>query len=77
MQIAVAGCLAQKDRDLIQTRAPHVDVVFGTHNVGEVATLLDAAAGAGPVMQILERGGGELLPLGAARCGGRSATPPG
>src|SRR5690242_16522879 len=30
LQIAVAGCLAQKDRDLIQQRAGHVDVVFGT-----------------------------------------------
>src|SRR5688500_11869248 len=30
MRIVVAGCLAQKDRDAIQRRAPHVDVVFGT-----------------------------------------------
>src|SRR3982751_314778 len=34
LQIAVAGCLAQKDRDLIRQRAPQVDVVLGTHNVG-------------------------------------------
>jgi tRNA-2-methylthio-N6-dimethylallyladenosine synthase len=33
LQIAIAGCLAQKDRDLIRERAPQVDVVFGTHNV--------------------------------------------
>jgi tRNA-2-methylthio-N6-dimethylallyladenosine synthase len=33
LQIAVAGCLAQKDRELVQERAPHVDVVFGTHNI--------------------------------------------
>ena len=33
VQVAVGGCLAQKDRDLIQQRAAHVDVVFGTHNV--------------------------------------------
>src|SRR6188508_2035806 len=32
LRIMVGGCLAQKDRDLIQQRAPHVDVVFGTHN---------------------------------------------
>jgi len=54
MQIAVAGCLAQKDRDLIQTRAPHVDVVFGTHNVGNAATLLRRAALEGPLLEILE-----------------------
>ena len=33
MQIAVGGCLAQKDRGLIQQRAPWVDAVFGTHNL--------------------------------------------
>ena len=33
LQIAVGGCLAQKDRDLVRERAPHVDVVFGTHNL--------------------------------------------
>ena len=55
MQIAVAGCLAQKDRELIQARAPQVDVVFGTHNVGRAADLLHEAAATGsPVMEILE-----------------------
>ena len=54
MQIAVAGCLAQKDRALIQGRAPHVDVVFGTHNVGNATALLRRAAIEGPVLEILE-----------------------
>jgi tRNA-2-methylthio-N6-dimethylallyladenosine synthase len=54
MQIAVAGCLAQKDRDLIQERAPHVDVVLGTHNVGAAVDLLHRAELEGPVMEILE-----------------------
>ncbi|WP_354530268.1 tRNA (N6-isopentenyl adenosine(37)-C2)-methylthiotransferase MiaB [Nakamurella sp. UYEF19] len=43
MQIAVGGCLAQKDRSEIIRRAPWVDVVFGTHNVGSLPTLLDRA----------------------------------
>src|SRR6187200_3622798 len=43
MQIAVGGCLAQKDRDTILKRAPWVDVVFGTHNIGSLPTLLDRA----------------------------------
>ena len=34
MQIAVGGCLAQKDRATITQKAPWVDVVFGTHNIG-------------------------------------------
>ena len=55
MQIAVGGCLAQKDRELIQQRAPQVDAVFGTFNVGRVAELLrDAADQGGPVMEILD-----------------------
>jgi tRNA-2-methylthio-N6-dimethylallyladenosine synthase len=43
MQIAVGGCLAQKDRDAIIRRAPWVDVVFGTHNIGALPALLDRA----------------------------------
>ena len=54
LQIAVGGCLAQKDRDLIQQKAPHTDVVFGTHNVASAAALLRRAAIEGPVMEILE-----------------------
>ena len=42
-QIAVGGCLAQKDRDTIIERAPWVDVVFGTHNMGSLPTLLERA----------------------------------
>ncbi|MGI9002867.1 MAG: tRNA (N6-isopentenyl adenosine(37)-C2)-methylthiotransferase MiaB [Pseudonocardia sp.] len=43
MQIAVGGCLAQKDRGTIVDRAPWVDVVFGTHNIGSLPVLLDRA----------------------------------
>ena len=43
MQIAVGGCLAQKDRSRIVDRAPWVDVVFGTHNVGTLPVLLERA----------------------------------
>ncbi|MDG4665066.1 tRNA (N6-isopentenyl adenosine(37)-C2)-methylthiotransferase MiaB [Mycobacterium sp. 236(2023)] len=43
MQIAVGGCLAQKDRDSLLRKAPWVDVVFGTHNIGSLPALLDRA----------------------------------
>ena len=43
MQIAVGGCLAQKDRSTITERAPWVDVVFGTHNIGSLPVLLERA----------------------------------
>ncbi|MCI0688820.1 MAG: tRNA (N6-isopentenyl adenosine(37)-C2)-methylthiotransferase MiaB [Sporichthyaceae bacterium] len=47
MQIAVGGCLAQKDRGEIVRRAPWVDVVFGTHNIGSLPVLLERARIAG------------------------------
>lgn len=42
--IAVGGCLAQKEGELILKRAPHVDLVFGTHQYPEIASLLQRAA---------------------------------
>src|SRR5918995_726800 len=43
MQIAVGGCLAQKDRATITQKAAWVDVVFGTHNIGSLPVLLERA----------------------------------
>ena len=43
MQIAVGGCLAQKDKSVILEKAPWVDVVFGTHNMGSLPALLERA----------------------------------
>lgn len=43
MQIAVGGCLAQKDQGEILRKAPWVDVVFGTHNIGSLPMLLERA----------------------------------
>jgi tRNA-2-methylthio-N6-dimethylallyladenosine synthase len=47
MEIAVGGCLAQKDRESLLERAPFVDAVFGTHNVSRVAALLATARDSG------------------------------
>ncbi|MEU4568590.1 tRNA (N6-isopentenyl adenosine(37)-C2)-methylthiotransferase MiaB [Micromonospora sp. NPDC023956] len=55
MQIAVGGCLAQKDRGDIVRRAPWVDVVFGTHNIGSLPVLLERARhNAAAEVEILE-----------------------
>ncbi|MFC6316691.1 tRNA (N6-isopentenyl adenosine(37)-C2)-methylthiotransferase MiaB [Corynebacterium gerontici] len=43
MQIAVGGCLAQKDKATVVEKAPWVDAVFGTHNIGSLPALLDRA----------------------------------
>jgi tRNA-2-methylthio-N6-dimethylallyladenosine synthase len=40
-QLVVAGCLAQKDKDLVLKKAPWADVVMGTHNVHRAVELLD------------------------------------
>jgi tRNA-2-methylthio-N6-dimethylallyladenosine synthase len=55
LQIAVGGCLAQKDQEAIQQRAPWVDAVWGTHNVGHAGDLLASAAATGvPAFEVLE-----------------------
>ena len=48
LQIAVGGCLAQKDRELIQEKVGWVDVVFGTHNLASAPDLLRRARTEGP-----------------------------
>jgi tRNA-2-methylthio-N6-dimethylallyladenosine synthase len=53
-QIVVAGCLAQKDKDLVRKKAPWADVVMGTHNVHRAAELVGEATMHGPVTEILD-----------------------
>ncbi|MEO2105728.1 MAG: tRNA (N6-isopentenyl adenosine(37)-C2)-methylthiotransferase MiaB [Actinomycetota bacterium] len=53
--IVVGGCLAQKDQDKLAEKAPYVDVVYGTHNMGRLPELLAQADSASlPVVEILE-----------------------
>jgi tRNA-2-methylthio-N6-dimethylallyladenosine synthase len=71
LQIAVGGCLAQKDGELVQARAGHVDLVFGTHNLHRAPELLKRAAERGPLVEVSDApDAGELDPalaLGAVR----------
>lgn len=54
-QIVVAGCLAQKDQELVAQKAGHVDVVMGTHNVHRAAELLEASKSSEvPITEILQ-----------------------
>jgi tRNA-2-methylthio-N6-dimethylallyladenosine synthase len=53
MQIAVGGCMAQRDGDRILERAPYVDAIWGTHNVTSAWDLLEEArTGGTPVIEI-------------------------
>ncbi len=54
MEIVVGGCLAQKDKEQVQARAPYVDLVFGTHNVHRANELLQRSRVEGPLTEILE-----------------------
>jgi tRNA-2-methylthio-N6-dimethylallyladenosine synthase len=54
MQIAVGGCMAQKDRGEILKRAQWVDVVFGTHNLASAPSLLRRSRSEGPLVEVLD-----------------------
>ena len=54
MQIAVGGCMAQKDRHQILERANWVDVVFGTHNLASAPRLLERSRSEGPIVEVLD-----------------------
>ncbi|MDT0186254.1 tRNA (N6-isopentenyl adenosine(37)-C2)-methylthiotransferase MiaB [Microbacterium sp. ARD31] len=55
MQIAVGGCMAQMDKQAVLDKAPWVDVVFGTHNMGSLPSLLERARHNGEAeLEILE-----------------------
>ncbi|MBN2248284.1 MAG: tRNA (N6-isopentenyl adenosine(37)-C2)-methylthiotransferase MiaB [Coriobacteriia bacterium] len=52
--IAVGGCVGQRDGERMLQHLPHVDVVFGTHNIHELPSLIDAAAYGRSVARVLE-----------------------
>ena len=54
MMLVVGGCAAQKDREVVRERAPWVDVVMGTHNLGRILDLMDHAQEWGGVTEIYE-----------------------
>lgn len=40
IKIAICGCVAQQDKEKIRKRAPYVDLIFGTHNIYELPSLI-------------------------------------
>jgi tRNA-2-methylthio-N6-dimethylallyladenosine synthase len=58
--IAVCGCMTQQRAvaERIRDKAPHVDLIFGTHNTDQLPQLLaEAAASRGPVVALLDQEG--------------------
>ncbi|MCL5966520.1 MAG: tRNA (N6-isopentenyl adenosine(37)-C2)-methylthiotransferase MiaB [Deltaproteobacteria bacterium] len=55
--VAVGGCLAQQAGEDVRRRAPHVDIVFGTHNIARLPEMVRAAAEGGISSVALEMSG--------------------
>jgi len=73
--LAVCGCMAQKDQEILKKRYPHIDLIFGTHNIHEFPTLLEQAESkSGRVFSIWHGGSKEIIEgLPIQREGGISA----
>ena len=54
--IAVGGCVGQRDGERLLRELPHLDVVFGTHNIHELPTLLEASLAGRPAVSVLDEG---------------------
>lgn len=66
--VAVGGCIGQRDGQTLADQLPHVDVVFGTHNISRLPALLDSAREArSPAVEILEEGDSATFDLPSAR----------
>ena len=76
VQIAVGGCLAQKDGERIRDRAAHVDVVFGTHNLLRAPELLAHARTAGPIVEVIDERDAAIGGVVGAGDGYLDAPPP-
>ena len=50
--VAVGGCLAQQEGPALRERAPHVDIVFGTHSIARLPDLLRLAEGCGAPVSV-------------------------
>ena len=40
LKIGICGCVAQQDKEIVRKKAPYVDLVFGTHNIYELPSLI-------------------------------------
>ncbi|MDR3053754.1 MAG: tRNA (N6-isopentenyl adenosine(37)-C2)-methylthiotransferase MiaB [Coriobacteriales bacterium] len=62
--IAVGGCIGQRDGEKLVEQLPHIDVVFGTHNIGHLPALLHAALeGGGSAVEVLQSASGSATDL--------------
>jgi len=66
--VAVGGCIGQRDGERLLAQLPHIDVVFGTHNIAHLPALLEAAdSQRRPQVEVLDSGTGFASDLPSAR----------
>ena len=51
-KIIVGGCASQKDKEIVREKAPWVDIVLGTNNIGNLLNLIDHSEAVGPITEI-------------------------
>jgi tRNA-2-methylthio-N6-dimethylallyladenosine synthase len=54
--VGVGGCLAQQAGETLRTRAPHVDILFGTHNISRLPELVRRAERRKPSVELAMEG---------------------
>ncbi len=54
--VGVGGCLAQQAGEKLRKRAPHVDIVFGTHNIARLPELVRNAERRSPAVELAMEG---------------------
>jgi len=54
--VGVGGCLAQQAGEILRKRAPHVDIVFGTHNIARLPDLVRNAERHSPSVELAMEG---------------------
>ncbi len=55
--IAIGGCIGQRDGQALIEKIPHIDIVFGTHNIHALPLLMQDALESGrSAVEILEKG---------------------
>jgi tRNA-2-methylthio-N6-dimethylallyladenosine synthase len=57
MILGIGGCVAQKEKDALAKRFPHVDIIFGTNAISDIVSLVERAdSGERPVVATPDEG---------------------
>lgn len=75
--VCIGGCIGQRDGIKLRETLPHVDIVFGTHNLSHLVSLIEQRLETGkPVVETIEENDGFSSDLPATRVKSWSAWVP-